>query len=67
MKEIADINGVDKATVSRTVARARTKLERVLKYVDPKLMKLFEKADAPKERRNNTPGRQKFKMKEVAP
>ena len=67
MAEIADINGVDKATVSRTVKRARARLERVLKYVDPKLMRLFEKADMPKKRRQNTSGRQRFKMKGATP
>lgn len=67
MQEIADINNVNKSTVSRTVKRARAKLERVLKYTDPKLMRLFEKADAPKKRIQNTSGRQRFKLKGAAP
>lgn len=63
MKEIADDFGVDKAAVSRTIARARSKLERVLKYVDPKLMKLFEKGDEGKRQRKNKAGEQRFKMR----
>lgn len=63
MKEIADDFGVGKATVSRTIARARSKLERVLKYVDPKLMQLFEKGDVEKRLRKNKPGEQRFKMR----
>lgn len=63
MKEIAGNYDVDKATVSRTIARARSKLERALKYVDPKLMKLFEKGDDAKKIRKNKPGEQRFKMR----
>lgn len=62
MAEIAEEFGTNKSTVSRTIARARKKLERVLKYVDPRLMRLFEKSDTPKKTRQNVQGRQRFKM-----
>lgn len=61
MAEIAEEFGANKSTISRTIARARKKLERVLKYVDPRLMRLFEKADVPKKVRQNVQGRQRFK------
>ena len=66
MQEISNINCVNKSTVVRTIARARTKLERVLKYVDPKLMRLFEGTDKPTKIRRNTAGRQRYKMNGVA-
>lgn len=61
MAEIAEEFGTNKSTVSRTLARARKKLERVLKYIDPRLMRLFEKTDTPKKVRQNMQGRQRFK------
>lgn len=35
MEEIGEIHGVNKSTVSRTVKRARDRIERVLKYSPP--------------------------------
>lgn len=53
MREIAQERGVDKATVSRTVARARNRIKRVVKYANPRLMIAFERGDKP-ERKINT-------------
>lgn len=51
-KEIAIAHGVAISTVSRTVARARLRVRRVLKYVDPRLLRLFERGDKPEVRQN---------------
>ncbi len=56
VNEIASTWGVNKSTVSRTIARARKKLGRVLKYVDQRLMRLFKQADRPKIRQNKEGG-----------
>lgn len=60
--EIGDEHGVNVSSVSRTIGRARGRLERVLKYVDPKLMRLFERKDPPGQKRNNLSGHQRFKV-----
>lgn len=39
MENIAKKYGVNKATVSRTLKRARTRLSKYLKYADPKLLR----------------------------
>lgn len=66
MGEIGELYDVDKATVSRTIKRGRKRLERVLKYVHPKLMNLFEKDDTPKKHRINTNKKIIFKYKRGA-
>ncbi len=45
MEEIGEIHGVDKSTVSRTVTRAKNRIERILKYSSPKLMRIWERGD----------------------
>lgn len=56
MAEIADSCGVNKSTVSRTVSRARKRMARVLKYVNPRLMKAFERGDSGQRKNNKQEG-----------
>lgn len=52
MAEIAEIYGTNKSTISRTIARARNRIGRCLKYADPRLMKAFVRGDRPQLKRN---------------
>lgn len=61
MDEIADIHGVNKSSISRTITRAKERMKRVLKYVDPNLFRLFEKKRDGTRGRYNKAGIQKYK------
>lgn len=56
MEEIASYHNVNKSTVSRTIKRARARLFRCLKYVNPKMLMLFEKGDISYKIRHNNGG-----------
>lgn len=53
MEEIAQDCGTNKSTVSRTIARARSRIGRVLKYVNPRFMLAFERTEKRTQRKNN--------------
>lgn len=61
MEEIAIAHGINKSSVSRCVKRSLGRIAKVLKYVDPKLLRLFEKGETNHQKRYNKARVKRFK------